>query len=39
MCGKTSNLGTSGAITVDAVVNAFDDPAMKKKITLTIALD
>lgn len=39
MCGKQSNLGTSGAITVDAVVNAFDDPALKKKITLAVALD
>lgn len=39
MCGKQSNIGTSGAITVDAVINAFDDPAMKKKMTLAVALD
>jgi hypothetical protein len=39
MCGKSTNLGTSGAIIIDAVVNAFDDPAMKKKVTLAVALD
>jgi hypothetical protein len=39
MCGKQTNIGTTGAITVDAVVNAFDDPALKKKITLAVAQD
>jgi hypothetical protein len=39
MCGKASNMATSGAITIDAVVNAFDDPGLKKKVTLAVALE
>lgn len=36
MCGKTTN---DAAVTIDVSINALDDPAIKKKIGLSIIVD
>ena len=36
MCGRQA---TDAALTIDLVVNAFDEPDVKKKITMSMILD